>query len=335
MAETAQRAAARLSSPRRPSYSERNDTAGAARDSSESEVMISTKLAINPLPWVLTAKGFDLSLDTVTRALADLEPIGYRGFHADIPEGLTPAQYAVLLADHGFVPAPGYFAGSFQERESLPALLEAARRHAAGQAALGLEEVFIASNLTAERMAEPATGAGADPDRIEVIAESLIAASGAMAAEGVTPALHPHVGSLIETEDEIRSVLDLTAGSPLAFGPDVGHITWAGGNPAALIGDYRDRVSALHLKDVDASAVQAAQQAGAGYMDSTMSHHVWTEPGRGVVDFEGIFAALPAEFSGWMVVEVDVPNLPTPLESSRASYEYFERFPALRLEKTR
>jgi inosose dehydratase len=297
--------------------------------------MISTKLAINPLPWVLTEKGFDLSVDTVTRALADLEPIGYRGFHADIPDGLTPAQYAALLTAHGFVPAPGYFGGSFEDQDSLSALLESARRHAAGQAALGLEEVFIAGNVTAERMAEPAVGAGSDPARIEVIAEGLIAASEVMAAEGVTPALHPHVGSFIETEEEIRSVLDLTAGSPLWFGPDVGHITWAGGDPVSLVRDYCDRVRALHLKDVDASAVRAAQQASANYMDSTMSHHVWTEPGRGVVDFEAIFAALPADFSGWMVVEVDVPNLPTPVESARASYEYFERFPALGTEASR
>ncbi|MFI6681590.1 hypothetical protein [Kribbella sp. NPDC050470] len=53
-------------------------------------------------------------------------------------------------------------------------------------------------------------------------------AAEAITSEGVTPALHPHVGSTIETEPEIRAVLDAVPASILSFGPDTGHLAWAG-----------------------------------------------------------------------------------------------------------
>jgi inosose dehydratase len=135
----------------------------------------------------------------------------------------------------------------------------------------------------------------------------------------VTPCFHPHVGSWIETEHEVRAMLDSVDASVLSFGPDTGHLFWAGMNPAAMIADYAPRVGAVHLKDVHRPAAVRAREQGDDYMGATVTRHVWTEPGRGDVDFRAVFAALPSSYDGWFVVEVDVPDLPTKEESTAQS----------------
>ena len=288
------------------------------------------KVAVNPLPWVI---GEDMSWNmneaVVRSALADLQPVGFTALHAEVPAGMSSAGYRELLAEFGFVPAPGYFGADFDAVQDRPELLENARRAAAQQAELGLSEIFIASNLSPERRAAPAVGAAFDAGRLQVVTDGLIAAAAVMRSEGVTAGLHPHVGSWVEVEDEVRAVLDNSAGSELAFGPDTGHLFWARCDPAQLIADYRDRVVAMHVKDVDVTVREASITAGSDYQKATFGEHVWTEPGRGSIDFDAVFAALPDDFGGWFVVEVDVPNLPDKVDSARASFEWVGTRPEL------
>jgi inosose dehydratase len=51
------------------------------------------------------------------------------------------------------------------------------------------------------------------------------------------------------------------------------------------------------------------------------SRHVWTEPGRGDVPFDAVLEALGG-FDGWLIVEVDVPDQPTPAEPAAVSWEW-------------
>lgn len=46
---------------------------------------------------------------------------------------------------------------------------------------------------------------------------------------------------------------------------------------------------------------------------------IWTEPGRGDVDLLAALDALPDTFSGWAMVEVDIPEASTNLESTQLS----------------
>jgi inosose dehydratase len=278
------------------------------------------KVAVNPLPWVLTSEGFDLSLTTVKAAVAGIAEAGFTAMHADVPSGMSPSEYRALLADHGVRPAPGYFGAFFDcSPEEVPALLEAAKQHAAIQAELGLTEVFLASHLGPERIAQPAVGAAFDAARLDLLIERIGATGEAITSQGITPCFHPHVGSWIETESEVRALLDSIGSSVLSFGPDTGHLYWGGTDPAEIVTDYADRVAAVHLKDVHRDVADAAREAGADYWEATFGQHVWTEPGRGDVDFDAFLAALPESFVGWFVVEVDVPDLPTKEESTAES----------------
>ena len=95
-------------------------------------MMLSAKVAVNPLPWVLSPDGFDLSPATVAAAVAGIAQAGFTAIHADVPAGMDAAGYRTLRSDHGIRPAPGYFGAHFDgPATELPGLLDAARRHTA------------------------------------------------------------------------------------------------------------------------------------------------------------------------------------------------------------
>jgi inosose dehydratase len=281
--------------------------------------MSNYRVGLNPLPWVLTANGFDLSVPVLRTAFAEIATTPFTGIHADPPADLDPAGYAELLAEFGLRPAPGYFSRHFAEEDPAQ-IIEAAKRHASVQAALGNTEVFIAHASSELRKAQPAVGAGHDPSTLARVIDRLGAAAEAITAEGVRPALHPHVGGWIEVESEVRAVLDAIPASVLGFGPDTGHLSWAGMDAVAVMRDYADRIAAVHLKDVHLDQAAAARAAGADYTRATrVDFTVWTEPGRGDVDLLSAIGTLPDSFAGWLIVEVDVPEAPSNLESTEIS----------------
>ena len=199
-------------------------------------------------------------------------------------------------------------------------ITESAKRHAAVQAELGNTEVFLAANVAGVRVEHPAIGADGDAVILAKVVDGVGAAAAAIVAEGVRPMLHPHVGSAIEVENEIDTVLQGVPDSILGFGPDTGHLTWAGMDAAKIMSRYSTRIGAMHLKDVHADQVRESKAAGASYHEATRGKFtVWTEPGRGDIDLPSALATLPSSFNGWIVIEVDVPEAPTNLESTKIS----------------
>jgi inosose dehydratase len=276
---------------------------------------ISPRVAFNPLPWFFTPQGFNRAaappLEEIYRQIRDA---GFGAVHSEVPDGMSAAQYRSLLEDIGLEPAPGYFQAPFSESAAMPGAIEAARRAASDHTQLGLERIFIADAFGAPgRVATPARGVDADDGRLRTITENLARVAEAMASEGVLPCLHQHVGTWIESPDEVTTILDAVGDDVLLFGPDTGHLAWAGANPAELIRRYRPRVGAVHLKDIHR---QVAAE-GHDYRQANAAH-IWTEPGRGDVDFGAVLREL-GDFDGWYVVEIDVPDHPTPQECAAVS----------------
>jgi inosose dehydratase len=153
-------------------------------------------------------------------------------------------------------------------------------------------------------------GRDADSDRLAVVVEGIARCCAAMRDEGVTAALHPHVGGWVETEHEIRTVLDGVDPDLLAFGPDTGHMSWAGMDVPAVLRDYADRIVGVHLKDTFAAGIARAKADDLDYARATGPGRIWAEPGLGDIDLAACVAAFPADFAGDWMIEVDVPSLP-------------------------
>ena len=93
-----------------------------------------------------------------------------------------------------------------------------------------------------------------------------------------------------------------------------------GGHGApAFFARHADRIKAIHVKDIRVSVAEATRGVeGIGYRE-VVGRGISTQPGRGDLDLRGAMDALGPGFSGWAIVEVDAPDLPTAQESARAS----------------
>jgi Sugar phosphate isomerases/epimerases len=69
------------------------------------------------------------------------------------------------------------------------------------------------------------------------------------AAEGLTPVLHQHTGTCVESRDETYAILDAVDTNVLKFGPDVGQLTKGGADAVQVVKDHLSIVEHMHLKD--------------------------------------------------------------------------------------
>ena len=65
----------------------------------------------------------------------------------------------------------------------------------------------------------------------------------------VEAAIHNHLGSRVETQDELEYFLKEVPGAKIVF--DVGHLHGAGGDCVEIIEKYSDRIIAMHFKDIE------------------------------------------------------------------------------------
>jgi inosose dehydratase len=120
---------------------------------------------------------------------------------------------------------------------------------------------------------------------------------------GIVPALHPHVGTMVETASETERVLD---GSGIGLCVDTGHLLVGGADPVALTAAHADRVVHVHLKDVDA-ADAARVRAGETSFGAAVRAGMFRPLGEGDVDIAGMVRTLEAAgYDGWYVLEQDV-----------------------------
>ena len=119
-------------------------------------------------------------------------------------------------------------------------------------------------------------------------------------------AFHPHAGTYVETPDEVARLADLTDPELVPFCLDVGHYTVGGGDPVAALRTYGERVTHVHLKDVNEDVLRGLQDGTIGGFDDAIRARLFTELGAGVLDLEGVLQVLIArDYRGWVMVEQD------------------------------
>jgi inosose dehydratase len=286
---------------------------------------MSRHIAVNPIQyWAKVGR----TKEVLDQAFRELSAIGFTAVKADIPEGMTVAEYRSWLDGYGLVPSTSLFSSAFDETVDIGTETERAKRFAADQLALGLDRTMVSSVAIPARMDRPAVGADFSRSRLDLAIENCGVVCQVLQSEGLRALHHSHVGGVFETETEITALLDGLGADLIGVGADTGHLRWAGVDPAAFLTRYADRVGALHLKDVFADFLDG-RAGDATYREQAASKRLWAEPGLGVIDFDAVLAALPADYDGDFMIEVDEPSTPTKVESHQISYEWAIRtFPA-------
>lgn len=262
---------------------------------------------------------------TQDQILAEIAQAGYEGAPASAKSLDQVESVKAAFEAAGLKPAPSYLGAPFWEADAADGILEQAKTMAEVSQALGLTELYVAANLTPERRA--VSGHVRAEDALDdagygVMADTLNRVGEATLAFGVKSSFHNHVGSFIETRREIDELFSRVDRSLLFHGPDIGHLAWAGDDVVSYVRDYFDDIATIHVKDIDRAVLDEGVAKGRDY--STFSDHgIFTELGRGFVDFPTLVDLLQTKgFAGWIVVETDVTQLPTALESATISRDY-------------
>lgn len=279
-------------------------------------------LAVNPIAYWLVGGKVDRSEAVLDAAFAELSAIGFAAVKADVPPGMSTDAYLRWIGSHGLVPSVSLFNSTFDETVDMAIELERARRFAAEQAALGLDRAMVSSFMIRARVAEPGVGADYHEDRFQLCLANVHRVCEVFRSEGVRALLHNHIGGVFETADEVDRVLAAIDPDLLGFGPDTGHLRWAGADPAQLIARHAPRMGAIHIKDVLPDLLHPADRRGLSYLAATSSKRVWAEPGWGVIDFGAVLATMPSDYDGDYMIEVDEPSIDDRLESMRRCHRW-------------
>lgn len=133
---------------------------------------------------------------------------------------------------------------------------------------------------------------------------------------GLKVALHNHLGSLVETQEELLKFLELCPECHLVL--DTGHLAVAkGGDPMYIIKNYFNRLAAVHVKDWVMTDETALEWYNKGY---------FCELGAGNVKIDNdilVKELVKMGYDGWIFVEHDT-HLREPLVDLKKSRDYLK-----------
>jgi sugar phosphate isomerase/epimerase len=307
------------------------------------------RVALNAIQWINvkadpadpTSEDLWLFADPAFRAdyprvLGEVRAAGFPATMLEVLDTQTLQDYRRMLDDAGLAVAPGYAAIALPEDHDVAfdtgsaeavRWFDGIRRKAEESNFFGLSTVFLAPEVswrpgTVRTLERVAVGADFDADRLDRVVEVLATAAEVLAAEGIRAGLHNHVGTWVETEAEIEYVLAAIPADLLGASFDIGHLAWAGIDPAAMLSRHADRLLDLHIKDLDLAVAEASRAQPTSYTAAT-DLCLFREPGHGDIDLEAVLSAIPHDWHGWLIVEVD-RVVGDPAASARSSWAWVE-----------
>ncbi|MDL9977979.1 sugar phosphate isomerase/epimerase family protein [Microbacterium sp. ASV49] len=300
--------------------------------------MKDAKFALNAIQWInVKADPDDLDSESLWRftdptfiaeypgVLRAIRDAGFAATMLEVLETQTLQNYEAMIKDADLKVAPGYVQvplasehGGRLERGTNERIhwFDSVRRKAEESNYMGLSRIFLAAevNQDAIRWQRPAVGYDFSQDRLDELTDLIDEAVDVLNAEGVRPGLHNHVGTWIETEAEYEHVLNSIGASRLGAAFDIGHLEWAGIDAKAALATWGDRVQDVHLKDLDLGIARRSREEGLTYERAT-DLGLYKEPGLGDLDLPDIMSALPDDFGGWVLIEVDRASM-DPVDSA-------------------
>ena len=129
---------------------------------------------------------------------------------------------------------------------------------------------------------------------------------------GLTPVLHQHTGTCVETREETYAVMESVDTRVMKFGPDIGQLQKGGSDPVKVVKDFLPLVQHMHLKDF---------VGGPEYLG-------YCPLGLGKVDIPAILSMMNGrKTDGLVMVELDSPP-PQPMpaiETAKIAKAYLQK----------
>ena len=262
------------------------------------------RIGANPIIWSnddLRELGADITLET---CLAQARAVGFEGMELGHKFPREPRALGAVLDRFGLRCVSGWYSaellvwGAREELTRLRPHLELLK--AMGSTVLVLAEVSNAVHGDLQRPLSERPVLTARDWR--ELGQRLTEVAAATQAEGVRLAYHHHMGTVVQSEEDIDALMAAT-GPEVGLLLDTGHAAFAGASPAALARRYAPRIVHVHAKDVRSQVAEQARSGNWSFLRAVLAG-VFTVPGDGSVAFEPVFAEL-GDYSGWVVLEAE------------------------------
>lgn len=137
-----------------------------------------------------------------------------------------------------------------------------------------------------------------------------------LAGEGITLAYHHHMGTVVETPEEIDAFMAATGpATHLLF--DAGHCAFGGGDPQTVLRRHAGRVAHFHAKNIRRPVADQVRARDMSFLQGVLAG-AFTVPGdpEGAIDFAPLLRILAEhDYDGWLVIEAEQdPEIYDPLE---------------------
>ncbi|NOD97250.1 myo-inosose-2 dehydratase [Ruegeria sp. HKCCD6228] len=285
---------------------------------------MSVKIGISPIAWQNDDLPDLTAAYTMEQALKEAREIGYTGVERGQRMPADTEGLRAYLDANDIALCGGWCSGSTLVND-LHAEIAVVREQVEQFVALNSPCIVYAecSNTVQGQIGTPVN------DRPKLSRDEVLAYAGKltelakwMADQGMPMAYHHHMGTIIESEDEVNWLME-GSGPELSLCFDTGHLLFGGGDVMATLNRWGDRVHHVHFKDIRPEIVQDTRENNRSFLDAVIAG-AFTVPGDGCIDFQAVADALKAmDYNGWIVVEAEQdPVKAPPYEYSKMGYDH-------------
>jgi inosose dehydratase len=261
-------------------------------------------------------------LDEVPRAGFGWTELGPQGF---LPQ--DPARLRDELDRRGLKVSGGtVFAGLHRGKEALDKAIEDFSREARLLTALGGKHlIHLPEQYTDMHTGRAVEAGGLDPEHWANLVDGTDELARVLHEEfGVELVFHPHADTHVDTQDRVEQFLADTDPRYVNLCLDTGHISYCAGDNIEIIRRYPERISYVHLKQVDPD-VRRRVAAERLSMAEAVPLGVMVEPPYGEPAMPPLLDALAAlDKDLFCVIEQDLypvtPDVPLPIAARTAGY---------------
>ncbi|HJS13180.1 myo-inosose-2 dehydratase [Sphingopyxis sp.] len=283
---------------------------------------------VSPIAWCnddMHELGGDTTLDEL---LADVRGIGFDGVELGNKFPRDPEVLAPVMANYGLDIVGGWYSSNLLVRDA-DAEIAALAPHLALLEYMD-SSVFILAE-TSNAVHCDRYGGRLDTHPIlpaadwKQFGERLNNVARFVNDRGLRFAYHHHLGTVVETKDELERFFDAT-GDHVGLVLDTGHALFGGIEPVDIIKARPERVAHVHCKDVRTAKYDAFRANGTSFLNGVVGG-MFTAPGDGDYDYAPFMRALAdMGYSGWIVVEAEQdPAIANPREYSQLGLETLKR----------
>jgi inosose dehydratase len=288
------------------------------------------RLGINPLTWSnddLPALGAE---NTLEMCLSEARAAGYSGVELGNKFPRQAAELRPLLKSHGLDLVSGWYSGRLLERD-VSTEWKAMRAHFELLHALNCNVMVFAevSRCThGDQLAPISRRPQLTKGEWSRFGASLTELAERMQREGLRMAYHHHMGTVVQSAQDIDAMMSNT-GEAVGLLLDTGHLTYAGGDPAAAAARHAQRIVHVHCKDVRREVLEHCRNRDSSFLNAVLAG-VFTVPGDGVVDYAAVLAPIAQSgYRGWLVVEAEQdPAVAPPMHYAQLGFRNLQSLAA-------